>query len=119
MCIRDRLIVDAAQGIEAQTVTNYLLAIDNDLEIIPVINKVDLPNADIENVTSQIIELVGCSKDEILLSSAKTGEGIEHNLTTIILSETHYFLNQGNYLIRDHNNHHYYNLKIFFLIVYA
>ena len=78
------LIVDAAQGIEAQTVTNYLLAIDNDLEIIPVINKVDLPNADIENVTSQIIELVGCSKDDILLASAKTGEGIENILTTII-----------------------------------
>ena len=78
------LIVDAAQGIEAQTVTNYLLAIDNDLEIIPVLNKVDLPNADIENVTSQIIELVGCSKDDILLASAKTGEGIEDILTTII-----------------------------------
>ena len=78
------LIVDAAQGIEAQTVANYLLAIDNDLEIIPVINKVDLPNADIENVTSQIIELVGCSKDDILLASAKTGEGIEDILTTII-----------------------------------
>ena len=78
------LIVDAAQGIEAQTVTNYLLAIDDDLEIIPVINKVDLPNADIENVTSQIIELVGCSKDDILLASAKTGEGIEDILTTII-----------------------------------
>ena len=78
------LIVDAAQGIEAQTVTNYLLAIDNDLEIIPVINKVDLPNADIENVTSQIIELVGCSKDDILLASAETGEGIEDILTTII-----------------------------------
>ena len=78
------LIVDAAQGIEAQTVTNYLLAIDNDLEIIPVINKVDLPNADIENVTSQMIELVGCSKDDILLASAKTGEGIEDILTTII-----------------------------------
>ena len=78
------LIVDAAQGIEAQTVTNYLLAIDNDLEIIPVINKVDLPNADIENVTSQIIELVGCSKDDILLASAKTGEGIEDILNTII-----------------------------------
>ena len=78
------LIVDAAQGIEAQTVTNYLLAIDNDLEIIPVINKVDLPNADIENVSSQIIELVGCSKDDILLASAKTGEGIEDILTTII-----------------------------------
>ena len=78
------LIVDAAQGIEAQTVTNYLLAIDNDLEIIPVINKVDLPNADIENVTAQIIELVGCSKEDILQASAKTGEGIEDILSTVI-----------------------------------
>jgi len=78
------LIVDAAQGIEAQTVTNYLLAIDNDLEIIPVINKVDLPNADIENVTSQIIELVGCSKEDILLASAKTGEGIEDILSAVV-----------------------------------
>jgi|TARA_B100000214_G_scaffold153877_1_gene110251 GTP-binding protein LepA len=78
------LIVDAAQGIEAQTVTNYLLAVDNDLEIIPVINKVDLPNADIENVTSQIIELVGCSKEDILLASAKTGEGIEDILSAVV-----------------------------------
>ena len=70
------LIVDAAQGIEAQTVTNYLLALENDLEIIPVINKVDLPNADIENVSAQIIEMVGCKKEDILLTSAKTGEGI-------------------------------------------
>ena len=78
------LIVDAAQGIEAQTVTNYLLAVDNDLEIIPVINKVDLPNANIENVTSQIIELVGCSKEDILLASAKTGEGIEDILSAVV-----------------------------------
>ena len=78
------LIVDAAQGIEAQTVTNYLLAVDNDLEIIPVINKVDLPNADIENVTAQIIELVGCSKEDILLASAKTGEGIEDILSAVV-----------------------------------
>ena len=78
------LIVDAAQGIEAQTVTNYLLAIDNNLEIIPVINKVDLPNADIENVTAQIIELVGCSKEDILQASAKTGEGIEDILSAVI-----------------------------------
>ena len=78
------LVVDAAQSIQAQTISNLYLAVDNDLEIIPVINKVDLPNADIENVTSQIIELVGCSKDDILLASAKTGEGIEDILTTII-----------------------------------
>ena len=78
------LLVDAALGVEAQTVSNSYLAIENDLTIIPVINKVDLPNADIENVTSQIIELVGCLKDDILLASAKTGEGIEDILTTII-----------------------------------
>jgi GTP-binding protein LepA len=77
------LIVDAAQGIEAQTVTNYLLALENELEIIPVINKVDLPNADIENVTTQIIEMVGCNKEDILLASAKTGEGIEDILNAI------------------------------------
>jgi len=77
------LIVDAAQGIEAQTVTNYLLALENDLEIIPVINKVDLPNADVENVTAQIIEMVGCKEEDILLASAKTGEGIEDILTSI------------------------------------
>jgi GTP-binding protein LepA len=77
------LIVDAAQGIEAQTVTNYLLALENELEIIPVINKVDLPNADIENVTAQIIEMVGCNKEDILLASAKTGEGIEDILNAI------------------------------------
>jgi|TARA_B100001093_G_scaffold520323_1_gene614687 GTP-binding protein LepA len=77
------LIVDAAQGIEAQTVTNYLLALENDLEIIPVINKVDLPNADIENVSAQIIEMVGCKKEDILLTSAKTGEGIEDILNAI------------------------------------
>ena len=77
------LIVDAAQGIEAQTVTNYLLALENDLEIIPVINKVDLPNANIENVSAQIIEMVGCKKEDILLASAKTGEGIEDILNAI------------------------------------
>ena len=77
------LIVDAAQGIEAQTVTNYLLALENDLEIIPVINKVDLPNADIENVSAQIIEMVGCKQEDILLASAKTGEGIEDILNAI------------------------------------
>ena len=78
------LIVDAAQGIEAQTVTNYLLALESDLKIIPVINKVDLPNADIENVTNQIIELTGCDEQDILLASAKSGEGIQGILDAII-----------------------------------
>jgi len=78
------LVVDAAQGIEAQTVTNYLLALENNLEVIPVINKVDLPNADVENVSEQIIDLIGCKKEEILHVSAKTGLGIENVLDAII-----------------------------------
>ena len=78
------LVVDAAQGVEAQTVTNYLLAVDNNLKIIPIINKIDLPNADIENVKKQVIELTGCEKEEILLASAKSGDGIEDILDTII-----------------------------------
>jgi GTP-binding protein LepA len=78
------LVVDAAQGIEAQTVTNYLLALENNLEVIPVMNKVDLPNADVENVSEQIIDLIGCRKEEILHVSAKTGLGIENVLDAII-----------------------------------
>ncbi len=78
------LVVDAAQGVEAQTVTNYLLAFENDLKIIPIINKIDLPNADIENVKKQVIELTGCEEEEILLASAKSGDGIEGILDTII-----------------------------------
>ena len=78
------LVVDAAQGVEAQTVTNYLLAVDNNLKIIPIINKIDLPNADIENVKKQVIELTGCEEEEILLASAKSGDGIEDILDTII-----------------------------------
>ena len=80
------LVVDAAQGIEAQTVTNYLLAVANDLKIIPIINKIDLPNIDIDNVKKQIIELTGCEEKDILLTSAKSGEGIEDLLNTVIES---------------------------------
>lgn len=79
------LVVDAAQGVEAQTISNLYLAIENDLSIIPVINKVDLPSAEIENVTHQIIELIGCKKEEIIHSSAKTGIGIQEILEKIIL----------------------------------
>ena len=78
------LIVDAAQGIEAQTVTNYLLAVDNDLEIIPVINKVDLPSAMVEDVKQQIIELIGCEEDEIIEASAKSGIGVDKIFDAII-----------------------------------
>ena len=78
------LVVDAAQGIEAQTISNLYLAVENDLQIIPVINKIDLPSAQIENVRNQIIQVIGCSADEILLVSAKTGKGIEEVLEAIV-----------------------------------
>ncbi len=78
------LIVDAAQGVEAQTISNLYMAIENDLTIIPVLNKVDLPSAEIENVTHQIIELIGCDEDEIIHASAKAGIGIKEILENII-----------------------------------
>ena len=78
------LLVDAAQGVEAQTVSNAYLAIENDLVLIPVINKVDLVNARIDEVKQQIIELVGCKPDEILQVSAKDGKGLQDILDGII-----------------------------------
>ncbi len=78
------LLVDAAQGVEAQTVSNAYLAIENDLEIIPVINKIDLPSAMIEDVKSQVIELVGCEESDIILTSAKAGTGIQELFNAII-----------------------------------
>ncbi len=78
------LIVDAAQGIEAQTLSNLYLALENDLTIIPVINKIDLPNADIERVKKELIDTVGFSEDEIILTSAKTGVGIDELLSAIV-----------------------------------
>jgi len=78
------LVVDAAQGVEAQTISNLYLAIDAGLEIIPVINKIDLPSAEIEKVANQIIELIGCNKEDIILVSAKSKIGIEDLLETII-----------------------------------
>ncbi len=71
------LLVDASQGIQAQTISNLYLAIENDLEIIPVINKIDMDGAMVEEVTDQIIELIGCKKEDILLASARTGVGVE------------------------------------------
>lgn len=78
------LIVDASQGIEAQTVAHSYLAVENDLDIIPVLNKIDLPNANIEESSQQLIDLLGVSKQEILKMSAKTGEGVEDVLRAII-----------------------------------
>ncbi|MCC7401771.1 MAG: elongation factor 4 [Chitinophagaceae bacterium] len=78
------LLVDATQGIQAQTISNLYLAIDNDLEIIPVINKVDMDGAMIEETKDQIIELTGCKPEEILLASGRTGQGVEEILKTIV-----------------------------------
>ncbi len=79
------LLVDATQGIQAQTISNLYLAIENNLEIIPVINKIDMDGAMIPEVQDQIVELIGCKPEDILLASAKTGIGIEEILAAIIL----------------------------------
>jgi len=78
------LIVDAAQGIQAQTISNLYLALENDLEIIPVLNKIDLPSANPEEVKDQIIDLIGCENDDIIPASAKTGIGIQDILEAIV-----------------------------------
>ncbi len=80
------LVVDATQGVEAQTISNLYLAIDSNIEIIPVINKIDLPSAEttIENVTQQLIDLIGCKREEIIYTSAKQGIGIEQILEAIV-----------------------------------
>lgn len=78
------LIVDAAQGIQAQTISNLYMALDNDLTIIPVVNKVDLPSAMPDEVTDEIVELLGCSPDEVIRASGKTGEGIQDILRAIV-----------------------------------
>ncbi len=78
------LLVDATQGVQAQTVANLYLALEQNLTIIPVINKIDLPNAEVEKVKTEICNLLGCQKNEILLVSAKTGEGVKAVLETVI-----------------------------------
>ncbi|HIP48477.1 MAG TPA: elongation factor 4 [Lutibacter sp.] len=78
------LIVDAAQSIQAQTISNLYLALDNDLEIIPVLNKIDLPSANPEEVTDDIVDLIGCDPSEVIPASGKTGEGVEAILQAII-----------------------------------
>src|SRR5690625_5076417 len=78
------LVVDAAQGIEAQTLANVYLALDNDLEIIPVINKIDLPNADTERVTQELVDIIGIDPDDVILASAKENIGINEILERIV-----------------------------------
>lgn len=78
------LVVDAAQGIEAQTLANLYLAMENDLKIIPVINKIDLPNADIPKVLKELKDVLGFNEDEVILCSGKTGEGVESLLQAVI-----------------------------------
>ena len=81
------LVVDATQGVEAQTLANLYMAVENDLAIIPVINKIDLPNSDPEKVKGEIIEVTGCTHDEILEVSAKTGKGMDalfHRIIDVI-----------------------------------
>ncbi len=78
------LIVDASQGVQAQTISNLYMAIDNDLEIVPVINKVDLDSAKPEEVEDEIIDLIGCKREDILRASGKTGEGIADVLRAVV-----------------------------------
>ena len=78
------LLVDASQGIQAQTISNLYLAIDNDLEIIPVLNKVDMESAMIDEVSDQIIDLIGCEREEIVHASGKTGIGIQEIMTAVV-----------------------------------
>lgn len=82
------LVVDATQGIQAQTLANVYLAIEQDLRITPVINKVDLPAADVEATAAQIINLLGCSRDEIIEASGKTGYGVNKILDAVVESES-------------------------------
>ena len=78
------LVVDATQGVQAQTISNLYLAIDHDLEIIPVVNKCDMPNAMPEEVEDEIVELIGCKHEEIIRASGKTGQGVEDILNAVI-----------------------------------
>ncbi len=78
------LVVDASQGIEAQTISNLYLALDNDLEIIPVLNKIDLPGARPEEVADEVVDLLGCDREEIILASGKEGIGVEDILQAIV-----------------------------------
>ena len=78
------LVVDATQGVQAQTISNLYMAIDHDLEIIPVVNKCDMPNAMPEEVTDEIVDLIGCKAEEVILASARTGQGVDEILRAVV-----------------------------------
>ena len=78
------LVVDATQGIQAQTISNLYLAIEHDLEIIPVLNKIDVDSAMVDVVTDQVVDLLGCKPEEVLLASGKTGQGVKEVLDAIV-----------------------------------
>ncbi|MEE1223560.1 MAG: GTP-binding protein, partial [Bacteroidaceae bacterium] len=78
------LVVDATQGVQAQTISNLYMAIDNDLEIIPVINKCDMPNAMPEEVEDEIVDLIGCKREDIIRASGKTGMGVDDILNAVV-----------------------------------
>lgn len=78
------LVVDATQGVQAQTISNLYMAIDHNLEIIPVINKIDMPNAMPDEVEDEIVELIGCDPSDIIRASARTGEGVEKILEAVV-----------------------------------
>ena len=78
------LVVDATQGVQAQTISNLYMAIDHNLEIIPVINKIDMPNAMPDEVADEIVDLIGCDRDDIILASGKTGEGVDEILEAVV-----------------------------------
>ena len=78
------LVVDATQGVQAQTISNLYMAINQDLEIVPVVNKIDMPNAMPEEVADEIVELIGCDHDDIIFASGKTGEGVDDVLQAVV-----------------------------------
>lgn len=83
-CERALLLIDSTQGIQAQTISNLYLAIEHDLEIIPILNKVDMENANIEEVADQVIDLIGCKREDIILASGKTGIGVPDIMKAIV-----------------------------------
>ena len=78
------LVVDATQGVQAQTISNLYMAIDNNLEIIPVINKIDMPSAMPDEVEDEIVDLIGCDPSDIIRASGKTGEGVDEILDAVV-----------------------------------